>query len=109
MSATSNEERKTALQGQAIEWLVKMRDDQVTAQELNAFADWLAEDPSHSQAYTASENLFNDMIAASPGLAPPNQTTHQFNAPKKATVRPLKRPHPLSPYPIQTSRVWLRS
>jgi len=46
---------------QAVHWLVRLRSDDLSEAETFAFADWLSEDASHSQAFAAAEAALNDM------------------------------------------------
>jgi len=56
-SATEISEQKQ----QAIDWLVRLRADDMDDDELCAFADWLAEDHAHSEAFSEAEVLFDTM------------------------------------------------
>lgn len=58
------------LQDQAIGWLVCLRDDSVSEAQLEAFADWLARDPAHAEAFAAVENLFGEMALAGSQVKP---------------------------------------
>jgi len=49
---------------QAIDWLVRLRSDDMGDEELCAFADWLAEDHAHSDAFAEAELLFENMSLA---------------------------------------------
>lgn len=46
---------------QAIDWLVRLRSDDISDDELYEFADWLAQDHAHSEAFSAAESLFDEM------------------------------------------------
>jgi transmembrane sensor len=50
------------LQDQAIDWLVKLRDDQLDDRDLDDFAEWLGQAPEHGEAFAVAEQLFNDMV-----------------------------------------------
>lgn len=52
------------VQQEAIKWLTKLRDDNLSLEETHEFADWLSEDYEHSRAFAAAETLFNDMVLA---------------------------------------------
>lgn len=59
------------LKQQAIEWLVRLRADDMTEAEMGAFADWLARDYRHAEAFGYAEDLFDDMVlAVMPGSQP---------------------------------------
>jgi transmembrane sensor len=62
MPLCSNEPQITELKQQAIDWLVRLRSDDLSDGEMYAFADWLSQDHVHSEAFAAVENLFNDMV-----------------------------------------------
>lgn len=64
MSDSSDELTDTTPKQQAVDWLIRLRDDQLTDADLEEFAGWLACDPSHSDAYNAAEALFQDMVLA---------------------------------------------
>lgn len=49
---------------QAIEWLVRLRSDDMNNDELNALAEWLAQDITHSVAFAEAEKLFDEMSLA---------------------------------------------
>ena len=59
-----DEPKITALEQQAIDWLVRLRSDGLNDDEVSAFADWLSQDIAHSEAFSQAENLFNDMVVA---------------------------------------------
>ena len=59
-SATEISEQKQ----QAIDWLVRLRSDDMGDEELVSFADWLAEDHAHSDAFAEAELLFENMSLA---------------------------------------------
>lgn len=59
-----------ALKQQAIEWLVRLRADDLSDAEMHAFAAWLAQDCRHSEAFAFAEDLFDDMVAAGSLTAP---------------------------------------
>lgn len=49
---------------QAIDWLITLRSDDISDEELQNFAEWLAQDHAHSEAFAEAENLFDDMSMA---------------------------------------------
>jgi transmembrane sensor len=49
---------------EAIDWLVKLRDENLSEAECHAFADWLTQDVAHAEAFAKSEQLFDDMVLA---------------------------------------------
>lgn len=58
------------LHDQAIDWLVKLRDDHLDDSELDAFAEWLGRAPEHGEAFAMAEQLFSDMVSAADTPAP---------------------------------------
>jgi transmembrane sensor len=86
---------------QAIEWLVRLRSDDMSEAETHDFADWLSEDILHAEAFADAEDLFRNLTVAA--LSPrvtssirvePNKTnalqnnTHAVPAPiNKSTNR----------------------
>ena len=62
MPAPPDKSAQSSLQDQAIAWLACLRDDSLSDAELEAFADWLSQDPLHAEAFTAVENLFREMV-----------------------------------------------
>jgi len=79
------------LQDQAIDWWVKLRDDQLDDRELDAFAEWLGQAPEHADAFAAAEQLFNDMVSASTTPAPAETASQGVHAPETAKVVPIRR------------------
>ena len=66
---------------QAIEWLVRLRSDDIDEAETHAFADWLSEDARNAEAFADAEKLFQNLTIAaqsprviSKGLCEPNTT-----------------------------------
>ncbi|MCK9608609.1 MAG: FecR domain-containing protein [Methylomonas sp.] len=53
----------------AIEWLVRLRADDLTDAEMSSFAAWLAEDYRHSEAFAFAEDLFDEMVNAAGSAA----------------------------------------
>ncbi len=83
-------------QQQAIDWLLRLRSDDINESEYIRFADWLAEDHAHSEAMIWAERLFEDMRLAalhnSDGVEPlsPAQSEQTTQTIKKTTL--LQRP-----------------
>ncbi|WP_446809838.1 FecR family protein [Methylomonas sp. 2BW1-5-20] len=91
------------LQDQAIGWLVCLRDDSLSDEQLDAFADWLARDPSHAEALAAVENLFSDMVAAGSLLTAATPETPR----PMAVCHAAKRPRPKVSRSAGPYRPWL--
>ncbi len=64
MSWGVNDADAVKLREQAIDWLVRLRDDAVSDEEIKEFAEWLALDCRHSQAFAYVEDVFDSMVAA---------------------------------------------
>lgn len=64
MTESCNTVAKSKLTQQAIDWLILLRSDDIEDEELCAFADWLAEDHAHSEAFAEAETLFEQMALA---------------------------------------------
>lgn len=62
--AASRSPESAALRQEAIDWFVALRSGDLSEEELNAFADWLARDGSHVAAFADAERLFAEMSAA---------------------------------------------
>jgi len=60
------------LQQQAIDWLVRLRSDDLEDDELMAFADWLAEGHKNSETFAEAELLFDQMSLAVKPVAETN-------------------------------------
>lgn len=56
------------IEARAIDWMIRQRDPGFA--EWDAFADWLAEDPSHADAYDAIASLDADLDALPPAAKP---------------------------------------
>lgn len=64
MSESLQSPKQSPIQEQAIEWWVKLRDDDVEPESLHEFSEWLAESTSHMQAFAEAEQLFKDIVEA---------------------------------------------
>ncbi|MEQ1531525.1 MAG: FecR family protein [Methylococcales bacterium] len=76
MPHSSNKASVAELMQQASEWFVRLRSEDISDQELYAFADWLAQDHQHSEAFAATEKLFSDMVIAAKTMDIPGQTAN---------------------------------
>jgi len=71
---------------QAIDWLLRLRSDDMDDEELCAFADWLAQDHANSEAFSEAELLFDQMaLAAKPVID--TQTTISSDLESQQTLR----------------------
>lgn len=64
MSQPANNQTVTQQKQQAIDWLVRLRADDMNDEELCDFADWLAQDHANSEAFSEAEILFEQMTLA---------------------------------------------
>ncbi|MCX7084622.1 MAG: FecR domain-containing protein [Methylococcales bacterium] len=53
---------------QAIDWLFKLRAEDISPEEMHEFAEWLSQDSSHAFALGEAEDMFDTMIVAANGL-----------------------------------------
>ena len=83
MPLSSNESQISELKQQAIDWLVRLRSDDLSDGEMYAFADWLSQDHIHSEAFATAEKLFNDMVNAAKSPAPIAETPTEANEAQK--------------------------
>jgi transmembrane sensor len=89
-------ERMDAIREQAIDWLIRQRDDAMNADDWDSFSDWLAADERHSVAFEAMA----DADAGLDGLADElkqriNTPAQAISAPPAANDNPLRRFAPL--------------
>lgn len=70
MALSSQEASAQLLQQQAINWLVRLRADDFSETEMMAFAEWLAQDHAHSEAFAAAESLFSELVLAANSPVP---------------------------------------
>ena len=64
------------IEARAIDWMIRQRDPSFA--EWDAFADWLAEDPGHADAYDAIASLdadFNSRQEGSSATVPTETST----------------------------------
>lgn len=106
MHSHPNSERQSQLLDKAIDWLVRLRSEELSEEEMATFANWLAEDYQHSEAFAQAEDLFDEMrLAASmpafdqskPGISPLPQA-------KKLQRRRHRRWLPVT---LATAAIWL--
>ena len=91
MIAPNDSTVSQTLHDQAIDWLVKLRDDRLDDNDLDAFAEWLGQAPEHAEAFAAAEQLFDDMVSAAGVLAPIETAVPAERSPVAAKVLPLPR------------------
>lgn len=75
MPPQSDSADRTRLRDEAINWLIRLRSEELSDAEMTAFANWLAEDYHHSEAFAFAEDLFDDMRQAAlttPPIAEPS-------------------------------------
>jgi len=99
MALSSQEASALLLQQQAINWLVRLRADDFSETEMVAFAEWLAQDHAHSEAFSAAESLFSEVVLAakSPASDISARIEVQDNAPivklppQRSAAKPYRR------------------
>lgn len=90
MPFSANYPQLPELKQQAIDWLVRLRSDDLSDVEMYAFADWLSQDHAHSEAFAEAENLFNDMVKAAKRPASSVETQTESYEPRiKALANPV--------------------
>jgi transmembrane sensor len=98
MPFSADEPQLSELKQQAIDWLVRLRSDDLSDGEMYAFADWLSQDRAHAEAFAAAENLFSDMVLAAKSPVANAETQAEANIPQIKSlvnpVRPTRRPFP---------------
>jgi transmembrane sensor len=87
----------------AIEWLLRLRADDMSDEEMSAFAAWLAEDYRHSEAFASTEDLFDDMVRAATLNAASTISTPADTA-KTLSSPPKLKPSPRQRFPVKN---WL--
>ena len=63
MPQPANNQTVTQQKQQAIDWLVRLRADDMNDEELCDFADWLAQDHANSEAFSEAEILFEQIFS----------------------------------------------
>ena len=86
------------LMQEAIDWLVKLRGENLSEAETHAFADWLSQDSHHADAFAKAEDLFDAMISAAQLPLP---TT------SNSAIKMPKLNQPVRSLPKQTAKPWL--
>ncbi len=97
------------LNQQAIDWLIKLRADNISEQDMHGFADWLSQDAAHAAAFSEAEDMFNDMVAAGISLRQKLSNTVDSSSPKPVqAIEPIIADNPAKTrkQPNQTKR-WL--
>ena len=106
MSESLQSPKQSPIQEQAIEWLVKLRDDELDPESFHEFSEWLAESSSHIEAFAAAEQLFKDIVVAAQtetisAPAQQQQTSNVISFERQQT--PVKQP------PTKSFNSWLVS
>jgi transmembrane sensor len=79
---------------QAINWLVRLRSDDMNEDELLAFAEWLSLDRNHSVALANAEQLFDEMTFAAQSISRSKEHQHELNHYKIPSYLKLAQPTP---------------
>jgi len=74
MPTDSDNANLSEIKQQAIEWLVRLRDEGISDEEMKRFADWMAGDYRHCEAFARAEELFDDMVIAAQISSDSDQT-----------------------------------
>jgi transmembrane sensor len=98
MSDSAEETQLPGSLNKAVNWLILLRGGNLSEAQAHAFADWLSQDVSHTEAFAKAEDYFNDMVAYA-----------QLPYPTDEAATPAdNRPNQfLTTLPRQTSRRWL--
>ncbi len=104
MPRYSHDGRLPEPQQQAIDWLVRLRSDDICDDELCEFADWLARDPAHSKAFADAETLFADMALAAE-IGPPHRDAGRAESGRPEFSAPSVRQH--RPRRVYASRAFI--
>jgi len=56
---------------QAVQWFVLLRDEDATAEDRSAFANWLVADPAHEAAWHSVERMWGSLDALTPDASRP--------------------------------------
>ncbi|MEQ1557313.1 MAG: DUF4880 domain-containing protein [Methyloglobulus sp.] len=94
---------------EAIDWLVKLRDENLSDAESHAFADWLTQDVAHADAFAKAERLFDNMVLAAqlPLSATTNSLTAQAMQIRRAKSSPPWNYRPWLTIPLVLAAAWL--
>lgn len=83
---------------EAIDWLVKLRGENLSDADSHAFADWLTQDAAHADAFAKAERLFDNMVlAAQLSLSTPSNNANV----------PIRQNQPVKTSPQRNYRPWL--
>lgn len=85
---------------QAIEWLVRLRSDDMGEAETHAFADWLSEDALHAEAFADAEDLFQNLAIAA---KTPRAISTSLAEPGKTQISTRPVPAPINKPPARRS------
>ncbi|NOU20521.1 MAG: FecR family protein [Methyloglobulus sp.] len=94
---------------EAIDWLVKLRGENLSEADSHAFADWLTEDVAHADAFAKAERLFDNMVLAAqlPLSATTNSPTTQAMQIKLAKPSSPRKVQPWLTLPLALAAAWL--
>lgn len=88
MPTNPDEPKLPELTQQAINWLVKLRADNMSDEDMHGFADWLSQDAAHSAAFAQAEDMFNDMVVA--GISLRQKLNNAVDAPKLVPAQAIE-------------------
>ncbi|NOU22501.1 MAG: DUF4880 domain-containing protein [Methyloglobulus sp.] len=109
MPAYPDEPNLPEMNQQAIDWLIMLRADNISDEDMHGFADWLSQDAAHAAAFAEAEDTFNEMIAAGKSLR--QKLSNSADAPITKPTQGIKSVIAVNPVitqkqPKQTKR-WL--
>lgn len=93
MTNSFDERKLSDLKQQAIDWLILLRSDDVSKDELSAFADWMASNPAHSKAFNDAEKLFEQIILSVKSDAV-QEKTHPEKLAMPSSITPNQQKQP---------------
>lgn len=64
MPRVAKQQPSTAPTQIAVDWLVRLRDSDLSEAETHAFADWLSQDVENAAAFARAERYFDEMVSA---------------------------------------------
>ena len=94
---------------EAIGWLVKLRDENLSDVESHDFADWLTQDIAHAEAFAKAEQLFDNMVLATQLSLPitTNNPTAQTRQNQPVKISPQRNYRPWLALPFALVAAWL--
>jgi transmembrane sensor len=109
MPVASEHSKSSKSLQEAINWLIKLRDENLSDADSHAFADWLTKDVAHADAFAKAEKLFDNMVLAAqlPYSARPNSPKQQTGENLQVTKPIRRQSRPWLALPLALAAVWL--